>query len=113
MIVNNLIGINFEIALSIWGPFNKEFCYLQLFTKNVFAIQLVNTLFAMTLVKYVSIFVLKNPTRIDIDFWSFFVNVASLANTLIFQTGRVQMHNLLVVNPLQDKYGLSSGYFLK
>ena len=80
----NLVGQTAEIALSIFGPFSSWFCHCQLVLKNVVNLQQMLIILAMIVVKYFSIFVLKNPTGLVHEFWSFFISF--LALTGIFQT---------------------------
>ena len=76
-IAYNTIGQTAEVVLSLFGPFNRVFCNVQIVWKNICNLQQINLLLAMTVVKYLSIFVLKNPTGIEADFWNFFITSAS------------------------------------
>ena len=76
-IAYNTIGQTAEVVLSLFGPFNRVFCNVQMVLKNISNLQQINLLLAMTVVKYLSIFVLKNPTGIEADFWNFFITSAS------------------------------------
>ena len=81
----NIFGLTFEIALTLFGPFNEAACYLQLFMKNTAVVQLVHLILGLTLAKYVTIFIVRNPTRVDANFWSFYIMTSSLLMTLVFQ----------------------------
>ena len=75
----NLVGQTAEIALSIFGPFSPWFCHWQLILKNVVNLQQIQLLLSMIGVKYLSIFVLKNPAALDHQFWSFFITISTLS----------------------------------
>ena len=77
-IAYNIIGQTMEISLSLFGPFNRWFCYGQVLFKNIINNQLINLLLAMTIVKYLSIFVLKNPTGLNSEFWNTFITLYTL-----------------------------------
>ena len=82
---HNTIGLSLEISVSLFGPFSETICYFQLLLRNVCGVHSLNMLFALIVVKYFSIFMLKNPTCIDVEFWSLFLNSASMLITITFQ----------------------------
>jgi hypothetical protein len=59
-----------EVVLSVFGPFSKWICHSQILLKNASINQQTSLLLAMTIVKYLSIFVLKNPAAVDAQFWN-------------------------------------------
>ena len=73
----NLIGQTSEMALSMFGPFPLWFCHSQILFKNISNCQQINLLLAMIITKYLSIFVLKNPTGINCEFWNLFITLSS------------------------------------
>jgi hypothetical protein len=77
-IAYNLIGQTSEIALSLFGPFNSWFCHFQAVLKGVSNNQQINLLLAISVAKYLSIFVLKNPMGLDSEFWCLFITLWSL-----------------------------------
>ena len=79
----NLIGQTSEMALAICGPFHHWFCHGQILLKNISNCQQINLLLAMIVTKYLSIFVLKNPTGINCEFWNTFITSSSFLGILI------------------------------
>jgi len=53
-----------------YGPYPHGFCYFNLFAKNVLTVMNMFFFTFITLSRYVSIFVLKNPLGYYDDFWS-------------------------------------------
>ena len=80
-ILYNLIGQTTEIVLSLFGPFNPIFCYAQVILKNTFSLQQINLFLAMTLTKYLSVFVLKNPLGVDCEFWNYSITLITMMGT--------------------------------
>lgn len=74
-----------EVFLTIFGPFPPWFCYLLFYAKNVYGIMFIKLLFSLTLTKYLSIFVLKNPTGLNYDFWSKFIFSLIGLTSVVFQ----------------------------
>jgi hypothetical protein len=74
-----------EVLLSIFGPFSKEFCFLHLVAKNTVLSQFLIIMTGISVVKYVYIFVIKNPSGQNDDFICFFSNLACAMNGLVYQ----------------------------
>ena len=75
-----------EALQVIFGPIKIPFiCHLLLFTKNIISIQYMSLLMAISLAKYMFIFIHKNYSGRFEDFWCFFTNAATLILSLIFQ----------------------------
>ena len=78
-ILNNLFIIPIDVFLDLFGPMNVNFCLYQFVLKNTILCHLMLLLIFIIVVKYLSIYVLKNPTEIMNNFWNFFINIASLS----------------------------------
>jgi len=65
-----------ELAIALKGALNSHFCYLHLMLKNVLGIQYTLLAAAIPFVKYLYIFVLKNPSGQNDDFLCLFFNLA-------------------------------------
>jgi hypothetical protein len=69
------------------GPFPHLLCYFNLFIKNTLVLMTLFFFTFITLSRYVSIFILKNPLGYYEDFWSRFICLwVTLAATLIQST---------------------------
>ena len=93
-----IVGQSFEVIISSFGPFDTSICAFQIFLKNFVVIVALKLLLSVTIVKHNSIFVLKNPTSLDSDFWCRFINISVLLQTLVFQ---------IVFHRLPGKYHIS------
>ena len=60
-IIYNLFAIPAEVVLEIFGPFNKLFCHFLLVLKTSIVIHLLCMILFIVIVKYLYIFVFKNP----------------------------------------------------
>ena len=71
-----------------FGPLSSFFCYLHLVIKNTLAIQLMLLFDAISILRYIFIFWLKNPYSFCDDFWTVFLNLwmfsFSLMSEIIF-----------------------------
>ena len=85
-IVHNLLNIPLLIFIDSFGPMSPSFCQLNYVLKNSIIIHLVLMIIFIIFAKYLSIFVLKNPTEICSDFWCFYLNILSLVLALVSQT---------------------------
>ena len=74
-----------EIILSLNGPFNECFCRFHLFIKYVLALYYILILLAISIIKYLYIFVLKSPTDLNDAFWIFFINLITVTHASIWQ----------------------------
>ena len=79
----NLISIPLEVILSLFGPFGDTFCSVQMVVKNAGVFHVANMIISITLTKYLSIFVLKNPLAVKSEFWCFFINLVSTFGPLL------------------------------
>ena len=77
-ILNNLLNIPVDIFLNLFGPMTPNFCLFHYVLKNTILFHLMFLLIFIIIVKYLSIYVLKNPTEIMSYFWNFFLNMSSL-----------------------------------
>jgi hypothetical protein len=93
-----IVGQSFEVVLALFGPFSSSICVCQIFLKNFVVSAALKLLLAMTVVKHHSIFVLKNPTSLDSDFWSSFLNICIIVHTIFFH---------IVFHLLPGKYHIS------
>ena len=74
-----------ELLLIIFGPFNENFCFFHSVAKNTILTQMVVITTGISGVKYVYIFVIKNPSGQNDDFICFFTNLACAINGFIAQ----------------------------
>ncbi len=81
----NVFGQIPELLLTIFGPFNENFCFLHSVLKNTILTQLVLILTGIPVVKYVYIFVVKNPSCQNDDFICIITNLACALNGFIAQ----------------------------
>jgi hypothetical protein len=72
-----------EIILNWFGPFGNVFCSVQTVLKNAGLFYEAAMIIAITLVKFLSIFVLKNPLGIHCEFWCLFINLVSTLGPLL------------------------------
>ena len=81
----NLVGQIPEILIGIFGPFHETFCSFHIIIKNVIVAQFVVLLTGISVVKFIYIFVTKNPSGQNDDFICFFVNLSCGLNSLLYQ----------------------------
>jgi hypothetical protein len=79
-----------EVLLAIAGPIPVPLlCHLHLLAKNVFTIVYTLQIGAMSVTRYIYVFIFKNPSGKNDDFWCFFFNFAagilSLLSQIVFQ----------------------------
>ena len=80
-----------------------QVCFINIFMKNVFAIQVALFFNGIVIFKYICIFVLKNPTGLQDEFWSLFVWRWVLAFSFISQfvmdffPGRYSLNYLICI----------------
>jgi hypothetical protein len=76
-IVQNCTVLPLEIILNFFGPFALSYCTVfQLYKNTLFLDTFILTTF-ITIVKYVFIFILKNPSGAHSEFWCLFINMLS------------------------------------
>ena len=85
-IVHNLLYIPLLIFIDSFGPMSHSFCQFNFLVKNSIIIHIVLMVIFIIFAKYLSIFVLKNPTEVCSDFWCFYLNILSLVLALVSQT---------------------------
>ena len=84
-ILHNLISIPAEIALDLCGPLSQNFCSFHFIIKNSLICHLTFMINFIILVKYISIFMLNNPTEILSDLWCFYLNILSFVFSIVSQ----------------------------
>jgi hypothetical protein len=84
-IVYNLIGEVSDIILFTSGPFEAWFCRAERFVYNVVLFQWTFLQLGIALMRYIYIFVLKNPAQLQKEFWCLFINLATLLSSIIFE----------------------------
>ena len=64
-----------ELIRYCYGPLPTFLCYLHLIIKSTLAIQLMLIFDAISILRYIFIFWLKNPYNFSDDFWNVFINL--------------------------------------
>ena len=85
-IVQNISDLPLGIFMNLFGPLNLEVCTVFLVYKSALILNTVILLIFITLVKYVYIFVLKNPAGINSEIWCRFTNMFSVGFSLLEQS---------------------------
>ena len=88
-IYSNLLCQIPEIIRYCFGPLPTLICCMHFVVKNVFAIQMILLYDAITVMRYLFIFWLKNPSSFCDDFWTTYINVWIFSFSLISQTAHV------------------------
>ncbi len=78
LVAYNLLGQTMDIAVTALGPFSLSFCTFRRLTISVLNFQAVLLTTAISVVKYVYIFVLKFPPYSKEEFWWIFINLWTL-----------------------------------
>ena len=85
-IIQNCTILPLEIILNLFGPFTLEYCTVfQVYINGL----LINTLCLIafiTIVKYVYIFILKNPAGIHSEIWCLLINIFSAGFSFLAQS---------------------------
>ena len=81
----NLLAQIPEAALGVFGPFHENFCFFHIVVKNTILSQFVVLLTGISVLKYIYIFISKNPSGQSDDFICFFTNLACCLNSLMYQ----------------------------
>ena len=115
----NLFVYTFEIGTSLLGSANLTVCRVELFLKNTLIIHYTLLLMAVSVTKYLYIFVIKSPGGLNDSFWHFYINaaVALFASTsqFVYQQlpGRNAYHFYTCSGTLPDKtQPIKFNYFL-
>jgi hypothetical protein len=58
-----------EVLITLTGPAHESLCSILMLAKNALAMHFTLLLMAMSVVKYLYVFVLKSPAGIRDDFW--------------------------------------------
>ncbi len=74
IVFNSLVQTG-EIGIALNGSVNFAFCYFHTVLKLALTIQYTWQVTAISVVKYLYIFVLKNPSGQYDDFWCFYINI--------------------------------------
>ena len=94
------------------GPWPEMICWLHLIVKNLIGSQFLLILTATIVMRYICIFLMKNPTGFQDDFWSLFLNIWIVAFSFITQFVFVHMpgrqvnqyYICLGISPPEDLY---------
>ena len=81
-----MAGVPLEIILNLFGPFGKGFCTVNILIRFTLVCAVTLTLLSITAVKYISVFILKSPTKQESEFWCFFLTLLNLLLAFIAQT---------------------------
>ena len=81
----NLLAQVPEAALGVFGPFHPNFCLFHSILKNTILSQFVVLLTGISVVKYIYIFISKNPSGQNDNFYCFFTNLACGLNSFMYQ----------------------------
>ena len=84
-IVHNILVIPMSIFNDLQGPMSFSFCQIHFLLKNSILLHLLLMLAIIIFVKYISIYVLKNPTELLNDFWCFYLNILCTFLALVSQ----------------------------
>ena len=84
-IFSGLFGQLPEIIRYCFGPLPTTICYMHFVFKNIFAVQMILLYDAITIMRYLFIFWLKNPFCFCDDFWTTYLNIWILSFSLISQ----------------------------
>ena len=91
IIFQNLINLPVEIYLTVFGPLSPIFCSIHTVLKYSCMLHIVAMLFFMTLVKYMSVFILQNPTGIESEIWCFIINLTTVPLSILSQVAFILM----------------------
>ena len=97
-ILYNILNIPLDIFLDFLGPLGDNFCLIHCSLKNTIVVHQMCLLNYIILVKYLLIFVSKNPTEIMSNFWNFFLNILSLGLSSLSQIFYVLLPGRMPIN---------------
>jgi len=78
LVVYNVFVQSMDIAVTALGPFNFSFCHFRRFVRSILIFQCTLLTTAITIVKYIYIFVMKTPANCREEFWCLFINLWTL-----------------------------------
>ena len=90
----------------VFGPFNQPLCVLDMTIRNALLMQGLMYIDATMIIRYIFIFLMKNPTALQDDFWNIFINMWAFAwsllsqFTLYFLPGKHPIHYCICVGQL-------------
>jgi hypothetical protein len=84
-IAYNLFAQTIDIAVTAFGPFSLTFCHFKAFIRGTLILQCIFVTTAVTVVKYMCIFILKAPQNIKDEFWCICINIVTLACSSLSQ----------------------------
>ena len=110
-IAQNILVIPMSILNDLLGPMSLSFCQIHFLLKNSILLHLLLMLTIIIFVKYISIYVLKNPTELLNDFWCFYLNiicvflavVSQIAFTILPGKNPIFFHMCTGTNPVALK----------
>jgi hypothetical protein len=73
--VFNILILTTEVMMAFRTTNHESFCFVHLMIKNTLAIQYSSLASSMSIMKYLYIFVLKNPSGQYDDFWCIYINM--------------------------------------
>ena len=86
IIVYILFVMTGDVLIVIYdGPFPEWYCNVQVFVKYVTFISLVVDIDFLLTVKFVYIFILKNPSIVHDDFWNIFIQIWTIMFSILSQ----------------------------
>ena len=85
-IVHNILFIPLSIFIDLLGPMSFSFCQFNILLKNSIILHLLLMLTIVIFAKYISIYMLKNPTEVLNDFWCFYLNILCVFLAVVSQT---------------------------
>jgi hypothetical protein len=85
IVFQNMVNVPLEIILTTFGPLGEAFCLSHMILKNGSTFHIYTLLTFLTSVKYLYIFVFKNPTGIHSQFWCFVINIITAIASVVTQ----------------------------
>jgi hypothetical protein len=74
----NIFGQSLDVIITAFGPFGSLLCYFQQYIRGIATFQFIQLSTTIFTIKYLYIFVIKNPAGVREEFWYFFINIGSL-----------------------------------
>jgi len=81
----NVFQSPLELFTTCFQPLNETICAWSAISRNIISCHFLCLLGTMYIVKYVYIFIYKNPVGANNEFWCFFINIAILLWQFVFQ----------------------------
>ena len=85
IIIQNMTAVPMDIFLNLHGPLGKGFCYMLGLIKYCGFIHIVLLLTFLTIIRYLYVFVVKNPAGFNNDIWCLFINLFSVLLSILSQ----------------------------